>query len=77
MKENPNLCFSIFGVFPSDGIPTVMKDVNVHLFIYSCNSCKVYQRILGIFEATTYDCGKEITSNGTICRSKNNRESNG
>ena len=32
-----NSWFSIFGAFPSDGIPMVMKDVNVHLFIHSCS----------------------------------------
>ena len=27
-------------MFPSDRIPKATKDVNVHLFIYSSNSCK-------------------------------------
>ena len=30
-----NFGSSFFGVFPSDSIPKVMKDVNLHVFIHS------------------------------------------
>jgi hypothetical protein len=36
-----------FGPFPSNRIPKATKDVNVHIYIHSRNSCKLYQRIPG------------------------------
>ena len=47
--------FSIFRVFPSTCIPKASKDVSVHLFIHTTNSCKLHQRILELFEATMHD----------------------
>jgi hypothetical protein len=43
-----------WGVFPSDRNPKATKDVHVHLFIDSSNSCKLYQRVRKLFEAPTY-----------------------
>jgi len=58
------LSSSFFGVFPSDHICKVMKEVREHFFIYSfifrnelimdnalavTNICKLYQQILGTF----------------------------
>ena len=41
-EEDNNCWFSIFwGAFPSDRIPKATKDVNVHFFIHSSNSCKL------------------------------------
>ena len=49
-----NCWFSTFRAFPSDSIPKATKDVGVHFFIHSSNSCKFYQRISGTFEDTAY-----------------------
>jgi hypothetical protein len=49
MKEKPTVVSPIFGVFPSDHIPTATKDVNVRFFIHISNLCKWYQWILGTF----------------------------
>jgi len=51
MKDKPNVgsLFGGGGAFPSDGFPKAMKDVNVHFFIHSRNSCKMHQRIPGNF----------------------------
>jgi len=62
------LVLHFFGVFFSDRIPKAKEDANVHLFIYNFafrdkilynnmavkNSCKLYQRIPGTFEASKY-----------------------
>ena len=45
MKEKPIVGFFIFGTFPSDRIPKATKDVNVHSFIHSSNTSKLYERI--------------------------------
>jgi len=45
VKEKLTVGFQIFGAFPSDSIRKAIKDVNVHSFIHSKNSCKLYQRI--------------------------------
>jgi len=42
-----NCWFSIFENFPSDRILKAKKDIKVHLFVHSSNSCKLYQGILG------------------------------
>jgi hypothetical protein len=47
VKEEPNICSPCFGVFPSDRIPTVTKDVNVSFFIHSSNFCKSQKGIPG------------------------------
>jgi hypothetical protein len=44
-EGDTNCWFSIFWFC----IPKAMKNVSVHIFIYSSNSCKLYQRILGTF----------------------------
>jgi hypothetical protein len=49
VKEKPTVGYPLFGAFPSDRIPKATKDVSVHFFIHSSNSCKFYQRILGTF----------------------------
>ena len=49
LKERPTVDSPFFGIFPSDRIPTATNDVNVHFFIHSSNSCKLYQRIPGTF----------------------------
>jgi hypothetical protein len=54
MKEKPTVGSAFLGVFCSDCIPKVMKDVSVHFFIHGSNSCKLHQSVLGTFEATTY-----------------------
>ena len=46
--------FPFFGAFLSDSFPKGTTDVNAHLFIHASNSCKLYQRITGNFEANTY-----------------------
>jgi len=54
VKEKPAVGSPFLGVFPSDRIPEVMKDVIVHSFIDSCtyrdefmiiptDPCKLYQ----------------------------------
>ena len=62
MKKKPTSGYPFFRVFPSDRVPKVTKDVNVHFFIHSSNYSKLYQRIPETytgkfwehFEATTY-----------------------
>jgi len=50
MKEGKKLLvLRFFGVFPSDCILKVTKDVSVHFFIHSSNSCKLHQQVLGTF----------------------------
>ena len=56
---NADLCFGtlswrettvvspFFGEFPSDRIPKAKKDIKVHSFIHSSDSCKLYHGILG------------------------------
>ena len=39
---------------PSECIPKTTKDVSAHIFIYSGNSCKLYQRIPGNFRSYYY-----------------------
>jgi hypothetical protein len=41
VKQKPNVGSPFFVVFPSDRIPTATKDVNVHFFTRSRNSCKL------------------------------------
>jgi len=43
MKEKPTVDSPFLWAFFSDHIPKVIKDVNVHFFIYSSNSCKLCQ----------------------------------
>jgi hypothetical protein len=45
MKEKPTVGSPFFRAFPSDFIPKVKKDVNVHFFVNSSKECKLYQRI--------------------------------
>ena len=45
MKEKLIVGSPFFRAFPSDRIRKAIKDVNVHFFIDSKNSCKLYQRI--------------------------------
>jgi hypothetical protein len=62
VKEKPTVGSPFSGAFHSDHIPEATKDVNVHFFIHSTNSCKLYQGIYAnctsefgeLFEATTY-----------------------
>jgi len=54
LKTKPTVGSPFFGAFPSDRIPKATKDVTVHFFTHSYNSYKLYQRIPGNFEATTY-----------------------
>jgi hypothetical protein len=42
VKEKPTVCSPFFWAFHSDYIPKAMN-VNVHFFINSSNSCKLYQ----------------------------------
>ena len=53
-EGKPTVGTPFFGVFPSDRIPKATKAVHVRFFIHSNNSCKLYKRISGNFEATTY-----------------------
>ena len=41
MKEKATVGFPFLGAFPSDHIPKATKDVNVHFFSHSSNSCKL------------------------------------
>ena len=50
-KEKPTADLPFFGTIPSDRIPKATKDGNVHFSIYSCNSCKLYQRISVTFRS--------------------------
>jgi hypothetical protein len=45
VREKLTVCSPFFAVFPFDQILTATKDVNVHFFIDTRNSCKLYQRI--------------------------------
>jgi hypothetical protein len=54
VKEKPKVGSSFFGAFPSDLIAKMTKYANVHLFIYSSSSCKLYQRIPGTFWSYVY-----------------------
>ena len=49
VKEKPTVGSPFFGVFPSDGMPKATEGVNVHLFILSSNSYKLYHQIPGTF----------------------------
>jgi hypothetical protein len=49
MKEKHTVGSAFFGAFPSGRIPKATKDVNVHVFIYDSNSCKLCQQIPGDF----------------------------
>ena len=51
MKEKPNVGSIFWGDFPSDRIPKGTKDVELHFFIHSNNSCKLYRLIRERFEA--------------------------
>jgi hypothetical protein len=42
VKEKPTDGSPFFGFFPSDRSPKATKDINVHFFIHSSNSCKYY-----------------------------------
>ena len=53
-RRNQLLFPYFFGALPSDGIPKATMDVNVHFYVHSSNSCKLYQRIPGTFETTTF-----------------------
>jgi hypothetical protein len=44
-----NCWFPLFWTFLSDCILKTMKDVSIHFFIHSINSCKLYQQIPGTF----------------------------
>jgi hypothetical protein len=49
-REGETNCrFSTFRAFPSDRIHKVTKNISVHFFIHSSNSCKFDQRISGSF----------------------------
>jgi len=54
MKEKPTVDSPFFGAFPSDLSPKAIKDISVHFFIYSNNSCKLYQRIPGTVAKVVY-----------------------
>jgi len=47
VKEKPTVGSPFFGAFPSDRNHEATKDVSVHFFIHSRNSCKLYQGIPG------------------------------
>jgi hypothetical protein len=47
VKEKPTVDSPFFGAFPSDRIPKAMKNISIHLFIYSNNSRKLSQPIPG------------------------------
>ena len=55
VKEKPTFESPFWGAFPSDRIPTAMKDVSVHFSIQGSNSYKLYNRIPEIVAATTYN----------------------
>jgi hypothetical protein len=48
-KRNQIVILCFFRTFPFDRIHKATKDVNVHFFIHSNDSCKVYQWIPGTF----------------------------
>jgi len=45
VKENATLGSPFYGTFSSDRTPKATKDVNVHFFMHSSNSCKFCQRV--------------------------------
>ena len=51
IKEKPPVGPPFLWAFSSDRIPKVTKDVNVHFFNYSSNSCTLYQRIPETFRS--------------------------
>jgi hypothetical protein len=78
MKEKPTVDTPFFKAFASDRISRAMKDVSVHFFFCSSNSCKLYQQIPVIytskfwelFEATTFmffKCLYNLFDIVTIC----------
>jgi len=48
-EGDTNCLFSIFLAYPSNHLSEAMKVINVHFFINSSNSCKLYQGIRGNF----------------------------
>jgi len=48
VKEKPTVGSPFLRAFSSDRNHEATKDVSVHFFIYSRNSCKLYQGIPGI-----------------------------
>jgi hypothetical protein len=50
MKGNPTVGSQFWGAFLSDRIYKATKDVSVHFFIHSGNSCELYQQIPGTFK---------------------------
>ena len=44
MNEKPTVRSPFSETFPSDRNPNATKHVNVHFFIHSSNSCKLYPR---------------------------------
>jgi hypothetical protein len=62
VKEKPTVGSPILGVFRSDCIPKATKDVSVHLFIHSSNSCQSYHRIPGSFWSY-YVCPENVLLN--------------
>ena len=53
-----NCWFYILGVFPSEGIPKVMKDVNVHFLIHSFTEISLIQQSLSIMSWNSENISK-------------------
>ena len=53
MKEKPTVGSPFFGAFPSDGIPKLMNDVNVH-FLFTAIPVNYTGKLMERFETTTY-----------------------